>query len=64
MYELSYVKYCHFIILTFIAGFFAMGLWTVGVMPDNGILPPLPCPVGLAKAGTSKWSIGSDVSRN
>jgi hypothetical protein len=44
MYQLlAYVKYCQSIILTFIAGLlWVMGLWTMGVMPDNGILPPLP----------------------
>jgi hypothetical protein len=26
----------------------------VGVMPDNGVVPPLPRPVGPTKVGTSK----------
>jgi membrane protein DedA with SNARE-associated domain len=53
MYQFYYVNYYQYIILTFIAGLlWATGLWTVGVMPDNDILPPLPRPVGLAKGGT------------
>jgi hypothetical protein len=39
------------------------GLWAMGVMLDNGVLPPLPCPVRLAKARTRKWRKGSDVRR-
>jgi hypothetical protein len=62
---LSYIKYCQFIIRTFIAGLlWVMGLWIVGSMPDNDILPPLPCPVCLAKAGTRKWKKDLDVRRN
>jgi hypothetical protein len=53
MYQFSYVKYCQFIILTFIAVLlWAMGLWAVGVIPDIDILPPLTHPVSLAKAET------------
>jgi hypothetical protein len=53
MYQLSYVKYCQFIILTFIVGLlWTTSLLTVGVIPNNDILPPLPRPVGLAKAET------------
>jgi hypothetical protein len=60
MYQLlSYVKYCQFIILTFIIGFhWVTGWYIVGVMPDNGVLSPLPYPVGPAKAGTSKTTSG------
>jgi hypothetical protein len=56
MYQLlSYVEYYQFIILTFITGLlWAMGLWTVGAMPDNNILPPLSRPVNLAKVGARK----------
>jgi hypothetical protein len=65
MYQLSYVKYYQFIILVFIAGIlWATGLWNVGVMPDNGILPPLPRPVDLTKDGTRKRRKGSDLRRN
>jgi hypothetical protein len=64
MYQLSYVKYCQFIILIFIVGLlWTTGLWTVGVTLDNGVLPPLPRPIGLAKAGTRKWRKGFDVRR-
>jgi hypothetical protein len=65
MYQLlSYVKYCQFTILTFIAGLlWATGLWTMRIMPDNGVLPPLPRPVGLTKVGTKKMRKGSDVMR-
>jgi hypothetical protein len=64
MYQLSYVKYCQFIILIFIVGLlWTTGLWTVGVTLDNGVLHPLPRPIGLAKAGTRKWSKGFDVRR-
>jgi hypothetical protein len=41
-----------------------MGLWTMGVMPDNVVLPPLLHPVGLAKAGMSKTRKGSNVTRS
>jgi hypothetical protein len=41
-----------------------MGLWTVEVMPDNDILPPLPHPVGLTKARTRKQMKGLDIRRN
>jgi hypothetical protein len=64
MCQLAYVKYCQFIILTFGAGLlWVMGFWAVEVMPDNGILSPLPCPVGLAKVGTRKQRKDSDVGR-
>jgi hypothetical protein len=53
-----------FIILTFITGLlWVTGWWTVGVMPDNDILAPLPRPVGPAKAGMSKIRKGSNVIR-
>jgi membrane protein DedA with SNARE-associated domain len=59
MYPFSYVKYCQFIILIFIADLlWATGLCIVGVMLDNVILPPLPRLVSLAKAGTQKWRKG------
>jgi hypothetical protein len=66
MYQLmSYVKYCQFIILTFIISLlWAMGLWTLGVMPDNDVLPSLPHPVVLAKDGTRRRRKGSDVRRS
>jgi hypothetical protein len=66
MYQLLfYVKYCQFIILTFIVGLiWATGWWIVGVMPDSGILPPIPHPVGPAKAGMSKKRKGSNVRRS
>jgi hypothetical protein len=38
-------------------------LWTVGVMPTNGILPTCPCPVGLAKDRMRKMRKGSDIRR-
>jgi hypothetical protein len=65
MYQLlSYVKYCQFMILTFIAVLlWVTGLWTVGVMPTNGILPTCPCPVGLAKDRMRKMRKGSDIRR-
>jgi hypothetical protein len=64
MYQLTYIKSCQLIILTFIKGLlWAMGLWTMGVMPNNDVLHPLPHPVGLAKAGTRKWWKGSDIRR-
>jgi hypothetical protein len=65
MYQLlSYVKYCKFIILTFIAGlFWATELWTVGIMPDSEVLPPLPCPVSLTKVGMMKMGKGLNVRR-
>jgi hypothetical protein len=61
MYQLlSYVKYFQFIIQTFIADlFWATWWWTVGVMPDNYVLPPLPHPVG-----TSKMRKDSNVRRS
>jgi hypothetical protein len=34
------------------------------VMPDSDVLPPLPSPVGPAKAGTRKMRKGSNVRRN
>jgi hypothetical protein len=41
--------------LTFIADLlWATGWWTMGVIPDNDVLPPLPHPVGPAKARTRK----------
>jgi hypothetical protein len=54
MYQLlSYVKYCQIIILAFITDLlWVIGLWIVGVMPNNGILPPPPRPVGVTKAET------------
>jgi membrane protein DedA with SNARE-associated domain len=53
MYQLSYVKYSQFIILTFIADLhWATGLWTMGVMLDNNVLLPLPHPIDLTKVGT------------
>jgi hypothetical protein len=62
---MSYVKYCQFIILIFITGLIlAMGWWTVGVMPDNSVLPLLPHPVGPTKAGMSKIRKGSNVRRS
>jgi hypothetical protein len=62
---LSYVKYCQFIILTFIASLlWAMGLWTVRVILDNGVLPLLPHSVGPAKAEMSKTRKGSTVKRS
>jgi hypothetical protein len=65
MYQLSYIKYCQFIILTFTVDLlWAMGLWVIGVMPDNDIFPPLPRLVGFTKAGTRKWGKGLDVRRN
>jgi hypothetical protein len=46
-------------IINFIADlFWVTKLWTVGFMPDNGILPPLPCLVSLTKARTQKWRNG------
>jgi hypothetical protein len=56
MYQLlSYIEYCELIILTFITVLlWTMGLWTVGAMPDNDVLPPLSRRVNLAKAGTRK----------
>jgi hypothetical protein len=52
-FRLSSVNYCQFVTLKFIAGLlWVMGLWTVGVMPDIGIVPPLPRPLGLTRAAT------------
>jgi hypothetical protein len=36
----------------------------VGVMPDSGILPPLPHLVGLANAGIRKMRKGVNVRRS
>jgi hypothetical protein len=33
----------------------------MGVMPDSGALPPLPHPVGPAKAGMTKMRKGSNI---
>jgi hypothetical protein len=64
MYQLSYVKYCQFIILTFIADLhWATGLWTMGVMLDNNVLPPLPDPIDLTKVGTMIQRNGSNNRR-
>jgi hypothetical protein len=55
-YQLFSVKYSQFIILTFLTGLlWVMGLWTMGAMLKNDILPPLPRPVGLAKIMTLQW---------
>jgi hypothetical protein len=52
MYQLSYINYCQFAILTFIIGLLsAMGLWTIGLMLDNGILPLLPVQTVSPKSG-------------
>jgi hypothetical protein len=52
MFRLSFINYCQFVTLKFIAGLlWVTGLWTVGVMLDIGIVPPL----GLAKAVTLRW---------
>jgi hypothetical protein len=57
--------YCQFRILTFIAYLlWVTRLWTVGVMLDNDILPPLAHLVGLVKAGTRKQMKSSDVRKN
>jgi hypothetical protein len=49
---------------TFIVGlFWVMGWWTVGVMPDNGALPPLPHRVSLAKAKMTKTIKRCNVTR-
>jgi hypothetical protein len=45
--SIFFVNNCQLITLKFIAGLlWATGLWTMGVMSD-GILPPLPRPLGL-----------------
>jgi hypothetical protein len=55
MYRLSYVKYCQFIILSFIASMlWVMELGPMGVRLNNDILPPLSRLVGRAIAGTQK----------
>jgi hypothetical protein len=52
-------------LMTFIAGLLCMmGWWTMGVMPDSGVLPPLPCPVSPAKVETSKTRKCSNIKRN
>jgi hypothetical protein len=35
-------------------------LWTMRVMPDIGIVPPLPRPLDLAKAVALRWRRDSD----
>jgi hypothetical protein len=38
--------------------------WTIGPMPDNSILPPVPRPVSPAKAGMTKSMKCCDVMRS
>jgi hypothetical protein len=54
---MSSVMYYQFIIVTFITGLlWVMGMWNVGVMTNNGLLPPLSHPFGLIKVMPKrKW---------